>query len=169
MCRLRPLIFFPTINAALFARIKRFDALRIKNGEAGRRFSTLLLSLFLVQTIQNFFPGTILHPGLKIAVNTLPRWIFFWQIAPRTPRLRHIKNRIHNIAALITQRAAKHTLLLKKNLNQRPLFCPSYHSDNSPNIDQILVKITLILHDFYFRDGFLVHRVLKSNSTLEPP
>ncbi len=98
MCRFRPFIFFPPVEALLFSAADGFHALRIDDDVGGVRVAALLDPVFPVDFVQNLFPGAPFAPPGIATVHAFPVGKIMGQLPPLASRLDQIQDGINHEA-----------------------------------------------------------------------
>ncbi len=105
-CRLRPTTFFPPVVSSRAGQRRRLHGLAVESGRRWLRIATVQEAAVITQSIVDVLPRSIFLPAPQVAIDGVPRGEVVGQHAPRAAASQYIKDRVHNVAAIVFGRSA---------------------------------------------------------------
>jgi|SRR5579864_253420 len=100
-CRLRPTTFFSPVVPSRAGQRRRLHGLAVESGRRWLRIATVQEAAVIAQGIVDVLPRSVLLPAAQVAVDGVPRGKVVGQHAPRAAASQYIKDRVHNVAAIV--------------------------------------------------------------------
>ncbi len=104
--RLRPLIFFARVVAALSGLVGCFDRLAVNNGCRRGHVAPFGVAQPIAQCVVDERPGPVLAPLAKVAIDGLPGAEVFGQKPPRAARSNDVEDGVDQGATVVAERAS---------------------------------------------------------------